>query len=67
VDTATCSRQFFSANAVRLLEPLLETLNLRYWNIDEEVDIANVAKAFEHAAEAKTAAVLIVGRHITWN
>lgn len=51
---------------VRLLEPLLETLNLRYWNIDEEADIANVAEAFEHAAEAKTAAVLIIGRHITW-
>jgi sulfopyruvate decarboxylase TPP-binding subunit len=51
---------------VRLLEPLLETLGLHYWNIEEETDIGNVAKAFEHAATAKTAAVLIVSRHVTW-
>ena len=52
---------------VRLIEPLLETLNLRFWNIDEEVDIGHVAEAFEHAATTKSAAVLLIGRHITWN
>ena len=52
---------------VRIIEPFLETLNLRFWNIDEEADIAHVAKAFAHARAAKTAAVLLIGRHVTWN
>lgn len=52
---------------VRIIEPLLESLNLKYWNIDEESDISHVADAFAHAATAKTAAVLLVGRYITWN
>lgn len=53
---------------VRLMEPLLETLNLRFWNIDEDSDIAaSVAQAFEHAAAKKTAAMLLIGRHVTWN
>lgn len=52
---------------VRIIEPLLESLNLRFWNIDEEEDIPRVAEAFKHAATAKTAAVLLIGRHITWN
>lgn len=52
---------------VRLMEPLLETLNLRYWNIESDADNHCVAKAFEHAKSAQSAAVLLVGRHITWN
>ena len=52
---------------VRLMEPLFEALDLRYWNIDEDADIAaSVEQAFEHAAANKTAAVLLIGRHVTW-
>ncbi len=53
---------------VRLMEPLCEALSLRFWNIDEDADIAaSVTQAFEHAAATKSAAVLLIGRHITWN
>jgi sulfopyruvate decarboxylase TPP-binding subunit len=53
---------------VRLMEPLLQALDLRFWNIEEESDIAaSVAQAFQHANASKTAAVLIIGRHVTWN
>jgi len=52
---------------VRIIEPLLESLNVRFWNIDENTDIHHVAAAFEHASIAKTAAVLLIGRHVTWN
>jgi sulfopyruvate decarboxylase TPP-binding subunit len=53
---------------VRLMEPLFETLGLRFWNIDEDSNIAvSVAQAFEHATTTKSAAVLLIGRHITWN
>jgi sulfopyruvate decarboxylase TPP-binding subunit len=53
---------------VRLMEPLLDALGLRFWNIDENADIAtSVKQVFEHAASHKTAAVLLIDRHITWN
>jgi sulfopyruvate decarboxylase subunit alpha len=56
-----------SRSMVRIIEPLLEALGLRFWNIDEEADIPRVADAFTHAASAKTAGVLLIGRHVAWN
>ena len=52
---------------VRYIEPLLEALDIRYWNVDEEADIAKVHEAFAHAEAAKSAAVVLIGRHVTWN
>ena len=52
---------------VRFTEPLLDSLNIRYWNVDEDADIAKVNAAFAHADTAKTAAVVLIGRHVTWN
>ena len=53
---------------VRLMEPLMQALDIRFWNIDEDTDIAaSTAQAFEHAKVTKSAAVLLIGRHITWN
>ncbi len=53
---------------VSLMEPVLDALNVKFWNVDEDVDVAaSVKQAFEHANTHKTAAVLLIGRHITWN
>jgi len=52
---------------VRILEPLLDTLGLRYWNLTEEGDETHVADAFFHANSMQTAAVLVVDRHLVWN
>lgn len=52
---------------VHIIEPLIESLNLKYWKIDENSDFAGVADAFFHAETAKTAAILLIGRYITWN
>lgn len=52
---------------VRLLEPLLEALGVRYWSVHEDSDVPLIAEAFAHARSAETAAVVIVGRHVTWN
>jgi hypothetical protein len=52
---------------VRFMEPVLDALGLRYWCVDEDADVPRVAEAFAHAKSAETAAVVLVGRHVTWN
>jgi sulfopyruvate decarboxylase TPP-binding subunit len=52
---------------VRLMEPLLDTLGLRYWNLADDSDVSAVAHAFEHAHTQREGAVLLVDRYLTWN
>ena len=52
---------------VRLLEPLLDALGVRHWTLEDDADLPRIAEAFAHAQSAETAAVVIVGRHVTWN
>lgn len=52
---------------VRLLEPLLDALGVRHWTVDDDAHVPRIAEAFAHAKSAETAAVVIVGRHVTWN
>lgn len=56
-----------SRSMVRLMEPMLNGMGVRCWTVDDEADIPRVAEAFAHAHEAETAAVVLIGRHITWN
>lgn len=56
-----------SRSMVRLLEPLLDALGVCHWTVNEDADVPQVAEAFAHARDAETAAVVIVGRHVTWN
>lgn len=51
---------------VRITEPLLEALGVRYWNLAGDEGIACVAEAFAHAEAVRSAAVVLVDRHITW-
>lgn len=52
---------------VRLMEPLLDTLCLRYWNIANDADVPAIREAFAHAHGKQTGAVVLVDRHVTWN
>lgn len=52
---------------VRLMEPLLDTLGLRYWKLADDSDLSGVAQAFEHAHANSAGAVLLIDRHLTWN
>lgn len=51
---------------VRLVEPLLDTLGVRYWNVAADDDLPAVAEAFAHAEAVRSAAVVLIDRHITW-
>ena len=52
---------------VRLMEPLLDAIGLRYWLVADDADVPRVAEAFAHARAAETAAVVLIERHVTWN
>ena len=54
-------------SVVRLLEPLLDAIGLRYWNVGDDADVPRLAEAFAHARSAGTAAVVLIDRHVTWN
>ena len=54
-------------SVVRIMEPLLEAVGIKYWNVDDVADVGKVAEAFAHARAAETAAVVLIGRHVTWN
>ena len=51
---------------VRLMEPLLDTLGMRYWNVTDDADLGAVAEAVTHAHSAGTGAALLIDRHLTW-
>lgn len=51
---------------VRLVEPLLDALGLRYWSVGSDEDVPRVAEAFAHAEAARSAAVVLIDRHIVW-
>ena len=52
---------------VRIMEPLLEAIGLRYWTIDDDAELPRVQQALDHAEANETAAVVLIGRHVTWN
>lgn len=52
---------------VRLMEPLCDTLGLRYWKVSDDAHVPALAEAFAHAKQAETGAVVLIDRHVTWN
>jgi sulfopyruvate decarboxylase TPP-binding subunit len=52
---------------VRLMEPLLDGLGLRYWTIEDDAQSVNIGEAFAHAYSAKSASIVLIARHVTWN
>lgn len=56
-----------SRRTVRLLEPALDAFGVRHWTVEDDADLPRVREAVDHAQQASTAAVVVVGRHVTWN
>ena len=54
-------------NTVKLLEPVLTALGVRFWRLETEGDLAGVAEAFSYADKERHSAVLIVGAPTGWN
>lgn len=52
---------------VSLLEPMLDTLGIPHWTLEQDADLAHVATAFDTAARDHLAAALIVGTPTAWN
>lgn len=52
---------------VSLLEPVLDTLGIRYWRLEREADLASFDEAIEYARETRRSAALLVGAPIGWN
>jgi len=56
-----------SRRVVNLLEPLLDALDIPYWQIESESDTGAIAEASKAAVARRGAAVLIVGRPTAWH
>jgi len=54
-------------NTVKLLEPILNALGVRFWRLETEGDLAGMDEAFAYADRESRSAVLIVGAPTGWN
>jgi len=54
-------------NAVKLLEPVLNALGVRFWRLEDESDLKHVDEAFAYADKESRPAALIVGAPTGWN
>lgn len=52
---------------VRILEPVLETLDLPFWRMDSADDLDRIEEAYATAHQHRTAALLLVGTPMAWN
>ncbi|MDK3023148.1 thiamine pyrophosphate-binding protein [Cupriavidus taiwanensis] len=52
---------------VSLLEPMLETLAVPYWRLEQADDLDAVPTVFDTARSRRGAAALIVGRPVAWH
>jgi sulfopyruvate decarboxylase TPP-binding subunit len=50
-----------SASAVRLIEPVLKTLDVPFYRIDHEADVGVLTRAFRQSREERRLAVVLVG------
>ncbi len=53
-------------NTSRLLEPVLQALGVRFWNLENEADLAGVDAAFEHAHRHGAPVALNIGAPLAW-
>jgi sulfopyruvate decarboxylase TPP-binding subunit len=52
---------------VRYLEPVLNVFGVRYWHLENEADLQNVATAAAFVHESGDSAALIVGTALGWS
>lgn len=53
-------------NAVRLLEPALDSFAIPYWHVENANDVPHIGKAFASAEQRSGAAALLIGQCTTW-
>lgn len=56
-----------SRRVVRLLEPLLDTLEVEYFRLEGPEDLGNIKKGFEFAFEKNWPTALLIGAHTAWD
>lgn len=54
-------------NTVKLLEPVLDALGVRFWRLEDDTDLTRIDEAFAYADGESRSAVLIVGAPTGWN
>lgn len=54
-------------NMVRLLEPVLSTLGVPFYRLEQASDLVHVQTAFDRAHLERTATALLVGAPIAWS
>ena len=52
---------------VRLMEPVLDALDVPWMSIDSDADLGQIEKAFKVAHDKRTAVVLLVGAPVSWS
>jgi sulfopyruvate decarboxylase subunit alpha len=52
---------------VRMLDPLLDLLEIPYWYIDSNEDIGNIKKAYETAEAKMTPVAIVFNRNMQWS
>ena len=60
-DPRTSSRRM-----VRLLEPVLDALEIRHWRLESPDDLPNISRAIDWAFAHQTPAVVAVGAYTDW-
>jgi sulfopyruvate decarboxylase subunit alpha len=52
---------------ISMLEPMMDVLGIRYWNLESSKDLGVIPEAVDYAfSESKTTAIL-VGAYTAWN
>jgi sulfopyruvate decarboxylase subunit alpha len=52
---------------VRMLDPLLQLLDIQIFKVDSVEDLANVKRAFDWAAEYRAPAAIVFDRNMEWD
>jgi len=52
---------------VRMLEPLLETLEIPYWKIESAAQVGRISEAYAEAAKRNAPVAVIFDRNLSWN
>ena len=52
---------------VRMLEPLLETLEIAFWKIDRADQVGRISEAYAEAAKRSAPVAVIFDRNLSWN
>ena len=52
---------------VRMLEPLLDTLEIPYWNIEKADQVGRISEAYAEAARRSAPVAVIFDRNLSWN